>query len=232
MYPLSFYFHIASLAFLTLLFHYPLQYIHLEKKYFERYSVNLMRSVSCFMISSQGFQHILDNGIISSIPNNTEITNISDIYDLFYFFLAYIYFDTVLIMYQHYLGIEKKLRYDLLLHHLLALFSFHYIQNYNLYTLIPYIALSEGISITTGPKLLANVFQNKELTKYCILYRIYYLLFVRVSFLWPYILYLIYQNSSQNNSFELYNALFIIFMIYSMEYLWYIRGNKELKSIL
>ncbi len=227
MYPLQFYLHISSLAFLTLLFHYPLQYIHLEKKYFERYSVNLMRSVACFMISSQGFQHILDNGFITSITmyENEE-------YDLFYFFLAYIYFDTVLLIYQHFLGIEKKLRYDLLLHHLLALFSFHYIQNYNLYSLIPYIALSEGISITTGPKLLANVFQNKILTKYCILYRIYYLLFIRVSFLWPYILYLIYQNSSENNDFEFHNALIVIFMIYSMEYLWYIRGNNELKSIL
>ena len=62
-----------------------------------------------------------------------KYSQIQENVDLFYFFLAYIYYDTILLMYQHYLGLEKKLRYDLLLHHLHVFgIGLHSILNYGL----------------------------------------------------------------------------------------------------
>ncbi len=234
MYHLQFYTNIASLLFLTTLFHYPLQYINLENKYFERYSVNLMRSVSCFMIFTESIDILLNHGF----QDHCSSTYLQENIDLFYFFLAYIYYDTVLLMYQHYLGLEKKLRYDLLLHHLLALFSLTFIQNYKLYSFIPYICLSEGISIVSGIKLLANIFQNHKIAKYCIYYRLYFLTYFRMALLWPFIIYTFYTHinseSCNNEIFNYENLIYIlgtIFMIYSAEYLWYIRGHNELKNV-
>lgn len=251
MYPFQFYTNITSLLFLTTLFHYPLQYINLENKYFERYSVNLMRSVSCFMIFTEAIDILLNHGF----QNHCSSILLQENIDLFYFFLAYIYYDTVLLMYQHYLGLEKKLRYDLLLHHLLALFSLTFIQNYELYSFVPYICLSEGISIVSGIKLLANIFKNNKIAKYCILYRIYFLTYFRMPLLWPFIIYTFYNNidntqcyyvQEDNNSClhkenicnkKIFNyenlsyVLGVVFMIYSAEYLWYIRGKNELKIL-
>ena len=233
MYPFQFYTNISSLLFLSILFHYPLQYINLENKYFERYSVNLMRSVSCFMIFTEAVDILLTHGFQDHCSSTLLQQNV----DLFYFFLAYIYYDTVLLMYQHYLGLEKKLRYDLLLHHLLALFSLTFIQNYELYSFVPYICLSEGISIVSGVKLLANIFKNNKIAKYCIYYRLYFLIYFRMSLLWPFIAYQFYnqiENSECNQ--EIFNyenlsyVLGAIFMIYSAEYLWYIRGKSELNT--
>jgi hypothetical protein len=241
MYPIPFYINLCSLSFLTILFHYPLQYINLEKKYFERYSVNLMRSVACYMIFSQSCESLFHHGLTYDCTSYHP-----DHYELFYFFLAYIYYDTVLLIYQHYLGLEKKIRYDLLLHHLLAIFAFTFIQNNNLYQLTPYIGLSEGISIVSGFKLLANIFQQKELTTYCIQYRLYFLTHFRMTLLWPYILYLFYSQIGMNSmdlhkneicNPDVYNYenftyfIICIMMIYSAEYLWYIRGKNELRSM-
>ncbi len=241
MYPIIFYTNLASLALLTTLFHYPLQYIHLETKYFERYSVNLMRSVACYMIFSQSCESLFHNGLTYHCNSHQE-----EHYDLFYFFLAYIYYDTVLLIYQHYLGLEKKIRYDLLLHHLLAIFACTFIENHQLYQLMPYIGLSEGISIVSGFKLLANIFQQKELATYCIQYRLYFLTHFRMTLLWPYVLYLFYSHidNDQNQvkqevcNPEIYNYenltyfIMCITMIYSAEYLWYLRGKNELKGYM
>ena len=78
MYPFQFYTNICSLLFLTTLFHYPLQYINLENKYFERYSVNLMRSISCFIIFTDGLNIILNNGFQNHcinylLPENIDL---------------------------------------------------------------------------------------------------------------------------------------------------------------
>ncbi len=235
MYPFQFYINIFSLIFLSTLFHYPLQYINLEEKYFERYSVNLMRSVSCFIIFTQSIDTILTYGFHNHCSLNPYV---QEDYDLFYFFLAYIYYDIILLIYQHYLGLEKKMRYDLLLHHLLALFSLTFIENYKLYSFIPYICLSEGISIVSGIKLLANIFNNKLIAKYCIYYRIYFLIYFRMILLWPYILYSFFSNIYNTNcNKEIYNhenfnyVIMAITMIYSAEYLWYVRGKSELKYL-
>lgn len=231
MYPFQFYTNIASLLFLSTFFHYPLQYINLENKYFERYSVNLMRSVSCFIIFTESVDILLNHGF----QNHCSTVQLQENIDLFYFFLAYIYYDTVLLIYQHYLGLEKKLRYDLLLHHLLAIFSLTFIQNYELYSFIPYICLSEGITIVSGIKLLANIFNNTNIAKYCIIYRIYFLLYFRMLLLWPFILFDFYNNINidmcNKEIFNYENLSYIltaIFMIYSAEYLWYKRGISEL----
>jgi hypothetical protein len=234
MYPFQFYTNICSLLFLTTLFHYPLQYINLENKYFERYSVNLMRSVSCFMIFTESLDILITHGF----QNHCTSLQLQENIDLFYFFLAYIYYDIVLLMYQHYLGLEKKLRYDLLLHHLLALFSLTFIQNYELYSFVPYICLSEGISIVSGVKLLANIFKHNVIAKYCINYRLYFLTYFRMALLWPFIAYQFYnqiENSTCNQ--EIFNyenlgyVMMAIMMIYSAEYLWYMRGSSELKML-
>lgn len=233
MYPTEFYINIFSLSFLTALFHYPFQYIQIEQKYFERYSVNLMRSVACYMIFSQSCESLFQHSFSYDCTKYHE-----DHYSLFYFFLAYIYYDTVLLIYQHYLGLEKKLRYDLLLHHVLAIFASTFIENHSLYQLTPYICLSEGISIVSGFKLLSNLFQHKKFTKYCIQYRLFYLMYIRMPLLWPYLLYIFYSNiNNQICDSGVYNyenfSYFIICitMIYSAEYLWYIRGKNELKSL-
>ena len=234
MYPLFFYTNVSSLALLTILFHYPLQYLQLERVYFERYSVNLMRSVACFMIFSEACQIIFKDDF-QYTPHIMK----SDHYYLFYFFLAYIYYDTVILIYQHYLGIEKKIRYDLLLHHILAIFACVFIENQELYALMPYICLSEGISIVSGVKLLANLFQQHVIVKYCIQYRLLFLVYGRMMLLWPYILYLFYSHiddssgtvESQHNYENFGYMVMCIAMIYSAEYLWYLRGKSELKSI-
>ncbi len=234
MYPFQFYTNICSLLFLTTLFHYPLQYINLENKYFERYSVNLMRSVSCFMV----FTEALDILVTYGFQNHCASLQLQENVDLFYFFLAYIYYDTVLLMYQHYLGLEKKLRYDLLLHHLLTLFSLTFIQNYELYSFVPYICLSEGISIISGVKLLANIFKHNVIAKYCINYRLYFLIYFRMILLWPFIAYQFYiQMDNKECNSEIFNyenfgyVIMAIMMIYSAEYLWYMRGKSELKLL-
>jgi hypothetical protein len=191
-----------------------------------------MRSVSCFMV----FTEALDILVTHGFQNHCTSLKLQENVDLFYFFLAYIYYDTVLLMYQHYLGLEKKLRYDLLLHHLLALFSLTFIQNYELYSFVPYICLSEGISIVSGVKLLANIFKNNVIVKYCINYRLYFLIYFRMVLLWPFIAYQFYiqiENSTCNS--EIFNyenfgyVMMAIMMIYSAEYLWYVRGKSELK---
>jgi hypothetical protein len=142
-------------------------------------------------------------------------------------------------MYQHYLGIEKKLRYDLLLHHILAIFTATFIEHHQLYALTPYICLSEGISIFSGIKLLANAIHHPKLATYCIQYRLAFLIYGRMLLLWPYILYLFYSHMSPEYGCnpEVYNrenisyVMMAIAMIYSAEYLWYVRGKSELKKI-
>ncbi len=233
-YPLFFYTNLSSLIFLTALFHYPLQYVRIERVYFERYSVNLMRSVACFMIFSQALQTLFDQNFTYNCISYTESEH-----DLFYFFLAYIYYDTVVLIYQHYLGLEKKIRYDLLLHHVLAIFASTFIEKNGLYALTPYICLSEGISVVSGVKLLANVFRRNDMAKYCIQYRMAFLLYGRMMLLWPYVLYLFYSHVNMDGKCDpqVYNMenfgymMISICMIYSAEYLWYIRGKSELKGI-
>lgn len=239
MYPLPFYLNVASFAILTALFHYPLQYIQLEKRYFERYSVNLMRSVACYLICEQSFQLISQKGLFRSyctydLSLSTSGTTEED---LFYLFLAYIYYDTVVLIYQHYLGVEKKLRYDLLLHHLIALFSLTFIQNEGLYQFLPVICASEGISIVSGLKLLFQALQQKEYTRYCIQYRLFYLTYVRALFLWPFLLYSFYSEidpeTCANPAISEKNMVYMLMgvgMIYSAEYLWWMKGMSEIKA--
>ncbi len=234
MYPFIFYLYLSSFSFLTVLFHYPLQYIELEKVYFERYSVNLMRSVACFMIFTQACESLFYRNL------HFDCTQYhADEYELFYLFLAYIYYDTVLLMYQHYLGVEKKLRYDLLLHHILAIFTTSFIENHQLYQFTPYICLSEGISVVSGIKLLAQIFNHHKLVKYCIQYRLAFLVYGRMLLLWPYVLYLFYSHMPPESTCntEIYNrenlsyVMMAMTMIYSAEYVWYMRGKGELKSL-
>ncbi len=235
MYPFAFYMNVFSFAILTMLFHYPLQYIHLEKRYFERYSVNLMRSVACYLICEQSYGILAKKGLFRSYCTHSSEDPEED---LFYLFLAYIYYDTVVLIYQHYLGVEKKLRYDLLLHHLIALFSLTFIQNEGLYQFLPLICASEGISIVSGLKLLFQALNQKLYTRYCIQYRLFYLIYVRALFLWPFLLYSFFsaidEESCPNPAISEENFIYMLMgvgMIYSAEYLWWVRGTSELKAI-
>ena len=78
--------------------------------------------------------------------------------------MSYFVFDTAIMFFQTYLGIEKGIRIDLFIHHVIAITSLLFINFYNIYGLIPFIGLSEGMSIVSGPKLLMMNFGNKYMT--------------------------------------------------------------------
>ena len=238
MYPFHFYTSLFSLGGLSFGFHAILAKLGLEERMFQKYSVNLMRSIACYVLSTEGFSYIFFHPFYDCSEPARE-----DAVDLHYFFLAYLYFDTMILLYQYYLGIEKKVRLDLLLHHGMALFGFTYLQSQGIYGLTPYLATSEGLSIVTGPKMIGQLLGKTSLVKACIFYRLTYLVFYRSLFLWPFLFYNFYKQVGNKEcgdggegasaySYENLGILgWMILSLYGMEYYWYLRGRSEIKSI-
>ena len=71
----------------------------------------------------------LNKETLEELKNNELIKN--NFIGLYHFFMSYFVFDTSIMIFQIYKGTEKKLRYDLLIHHIVAITSLILIKNYN-----------------------------------------------------------------------------------------------------
>ena len=134
-----------------------------------------------------------------------------------------------------YLNIEKIIRIDLLFHHVLAITALLIIEQKEMYGISLLIGLSEGMSIVTGPKLLSMHFGNKYLTNLFIIFRLLYLIFIRMIFIWPTLLYYYHSITSQCDNYKnernIPLVLILLGMIVHAEINWLHSGRNELTRI-
>ncbi len=239
---MSFYWTMIEMGMYTIGFHYILNNVIVMKTeirediVIHRHSVNLMRSVMCMYFTLQGTKMIGD--VMSDICHEKE-ENIILFKNVHYPFMSYFVFDTVIMFYQKYLKIEKKIRYDLLFHHGIALTALSLIDYYKMYGLSCLIGISEGMSIVSGLKLLIQdgIFgrNNRKLMKGLVWYRMVYIVLVRMLYLWPLIFYYYNRVTSEcegykeNRRMEL--VLIMLIIIYHADIHWINNGRKEVKRI-
>ena len=204
------------------IFNQLLKYINVETRIFEKYSVNLMRSLTCAIMTHQSYKTI---GYLYYDKCLYNPTIKEDFTDLYYFFMSYFVFDTCIMFFQLYLGIEKSIR--------IAITSLLFINFYNLYGLIPFIGLSEGMSIVSGPKLLMMNFGNKYITNMFIMYRLFYIMYIRLLILWPslFIYYLMASNCTNIVNKNIFLLCFMLCSIIYAELKWLYSGRNELSRI-
>ena len=228
----SFYLNIFFMGSLTLFFHYFLKKKNIETKLFEKFSINMMRSIVCGTIAHEAYINYNYIWYDKCLQNDKILNKFKDFH---YLFLSYFIFDTVLLWYQVYLNIEKKIRLDLLLHHLLAITALIIIENKGLYSISLMIGLSEGMSLVTGPKLIAMHIGNKYLTNIFIIYRLLYLIFIRMLFIWPSLLYFYHKVTlvcdNYKNDRNIFLVLSLVLIIIHAEINWLHNGRKELARI-
>ena len=234
MFPSSFYWTMIEMGFYTIGFHFVLDnYFHYEKRVMERYSVNLMRSVMCLYFSLQGMKMIGDVWEDKCLVNDGMVNKIQN--QIHYPFLSYFVFDTVIMFYQKYLKIEKKIRYDLLYHHGLAITSLMFIEYYKLYGLSTLITLSEGMSIVSGVKLILQDQTRNKWSKILVWYRMIYLVVIRMILLWPMIIFYYEKVTRECEEYKenrnMYLMIFLIMIIYHADIQWIHNGRKEIKRI-
>jgi hypothetical protein len=217
---------------LTFIFHTVLNQYNIETRMFEKYSINIMRSVVCGTIANEAYRNY--NYIWLDKCLNNEII-INKFKKFHYIFLSYFIFDTVLLWYQVYLNIEKKIRMDLLFHHILAITVLMIIEEKQMYGISLMIGLSEGMSLVSGPKLIAMYLGNKYFTNMFIIYRLLYLIFVRMIFIWPSLIYFYYNITincdKYKNDKNILLVIFLISIIIHAEINWLHSGRKELTRI-
>jgi len=229
MYPLSFFTNVLFMGGALLAFHIGLNGFNLETNMFEKYSVGLMRSLTCAMMAHQSYKNI---GYLyyDKCLNNELIKD--NFIGLYHFFMSYFVFDTSIMVFQMYKGIEKRWRYDLLIHHIIAITALLLIQYYNLYGFIPFIGLSEGMSIVSGPKLLMMNLGNKYWTNVFIMYRLFYILYIRLLMIWPsLIMYYFMIGSCNNDKNNIYIFSGLLGTIIYSEIKWLHSGRMELSRI-
>jgi hypothetical protein len=215
-----------------LFFHNIMKFFNIENKLFEKYSVNMMRSLICGTIANEAYNKYnylwLDKCLYNKIIYN-------DFKDFHYMFLSYFIFDTMIIWYQIYLHIEKNIRMDLLLHHLLAIFALLIIDDKKMYGMTIIIALSEGMTIVSGPKLLTMYYSNKYMTNIFIIYRLIYIVFIRIIFIWPLLIYYYYIITNNCDGYKddknMLLVIFLVMLIFHADINWYYSGRKELARI-
>ena len=74
-------------------------------------------------------------------------------------------YDIFVMIYQVYKNINKKIRFDLLFHHLLAIFVLNLIEYNEMYNLTLLIGISEGMSVVSGLKLISNELNQTKIKK-------------------------------------------------------------------
>ena len=228
MYPLSFFTNILFMGGTLGLFHLALNIFNIETNIFEKYSVNLMRSLTCAIMTHQSYK--ISGHLYYDKCLNNEIIK-TDFIHLYHFFMSYFVFDTSIMVYQIFKGIEKKIRIDLLIHHIIAITSLLLINFYNLYGILPFIGLSEGMSIVSGPKLLMMHFGNKYWCNIFIMYRLFYILYIRLMIIWPSMIIYYFMNGTCNSQSNIYIlGILLGFIIYS-EIKWLYSGRMELSRI-
>lgn len=231
MFNISFYINVLYMFFLCYSFNFIFILIDLENIMFQRYSVNMMRSVICFTLFHESIRNI--TGVFKSIcTNNTDI-----VYKEYHtMFLSYFVFDTIILFYQKMRRIEKKIRIDLLLHHIFAINILLLVSKYKLYPLSLMIGLSEGMSIVSGPKLIAMQYGYKKVSNYFIKFRLLYIIFIRMCLLWPSILFYLFYIIRYCQDIELSNTILyisfgFIILIMGAEMSWINSGRRELIRI-
>lgn len=228
----SFYLNTFIMGSLTLLFHHFLKKVNIENQLFEKFSINMMRSIICGTIAHEAYlkYHYI---WIDKCLDNTKIVN--KFVDFHNMFLTYFIFDTVLLWYQVYLKIEKKIRMDLLLHHLLAITALIIIENKGLYSISLMIGLSEGMSLVTGPKLISMHLGYKKITNAFIIFRLLYLIFIRMLFIWPSLIYFYHKVTTSCDKFKndrnMFLVISLVLIIFHAEINWLHSGRKELARI-
>ena len=232
MFLYTFYCNTLLMGSLTLFFHHILKKINVETQLFEKYSVNLMRSLICGTIAHEAYNNYNYIWLDKCLENTIVINKFKNFH---YMFLSYFIFDTVVLLYQVYIKIEKRIRLDLLFHHLLAISALLIIENKEMYGLSLMIGLSEGMSLVSGPKLLSMHFGNKYLTNMFIIYRLLYLIFVRMLFIWPSLIYF-YHNVTTNcdkykDDRNILLVISMVLIIFHAEINWLHSGRKELARI-
>ena len=232
MFGYIFYSTVFMMKSFTFMFHLFFRNIKLEHRLFEKYSINMMRSVICGFIAHEAYQKYHYLWMDLCLENKIILHTFEQYHDMF---ISYFIFDTILLLYQVYLHIEKQVRIDLLFHHILAITALITIDFYKMYGISLLIGLSEGMSFVTGPKLISMHYGNKYITNGFILYRLLYLVCIRMCFIWPSLIYYYYQVTSTCEAYKescnmLLVFLFIVTILHA-EINWLHSGRKELVRI-
>lgn len=227
-----FYSNIFIMGTTTLLFHSLFNFLNIEKQPFEKYSVNMMRSLICGSIAHEAYYNYQYLLLDKCLDNIVIYNKLQDFHNMF---LSYFIFDTVIIWYQIYLQIEKYVRIDLLLHHLLAIIVLLIIDDKKMYNITLIIALSEGMTLVSGPKLLSIYYGNKYMTNLFIIYRLIYIIFIRILLIWPLLIYYYYIITNNCNKYKddqnILLVLFLVIVIIHAEIKWFNSGRSELARI-
>jgi hypothetical protein len=228
----TFYYNALLMGGLTIFFHHILNKYNIETRMFEKYSINLMRSLICGTIAHESYNNYKYLWLDKCL-DNIVIYNKFEHYH--YMFLSYFIFDTIILLYQIYLKIEKNIRIDLFLHHILAITSLIIIEQKKMFGISVLIGLSEGMSLVSGPKLLSMYLNYKNLTNIFITFRLIYLILVRMIFLWPTLIYYYHKSTLEcinyKNERNMFLVIFLISLIFHAEINWLHSGRKELARI-
>lgn len=232
MYFNIFYSNVFIMGSLTVFFHHIFKKINIEQQLFDRYSVNMMRSLICGTIAHEAYINYNYIWLDKCLENNSIMTKFKDYH---YCFLSYFVYDTILMFYQIYIRIEKKIRYDLLFHHLLAITTLLIIDYNKMYNISLFIGLTEGMSLVSGPKLISMHYGKKNITNLFIIYRLFYIVFIRMFFIWPSLIY--FYNDITNNcdkykeNRNMFLVIFLVAIIFHAEIKWLHNGRHELARI-
>ena len=217
---------------LSYLFYRILSKYNIEKIFLGNLSFNLTRSVICGCLTYNSYKNLNNIYFDKCLTNEIFSNNLKSYHRNF---LNYFIYDIFVMIYQVYKNINKNIRMDLLFHHLLGIFVLHLLENNKMYNLSLLIGLSEGMSIVSGLKLITNELNQKKLKNMLIYFRLGYLVFVRMLYLWPslFLFYIDITNNCDNfkeykNTFMVINLIAII--VYN-ETNWINSGLKELKRI-
>jgi len=217
---------------LNFFFYQLLNYYNIKEKFLGNISFNLTRSIICGSLSYYAYKNY------SNVWNDMCLLDKSFNFKLIIYhnsFLNYFIYDLFVMIYQVYKKINNQLRKDLLFHHLLAIFAMHVIEQNKMFHLSLLIGLSEGMSFVSGFKLLCNKLELKKINQFIIIYRLSYLIFIRMIFLWPSLIYFYISathhcDNFKNNSSISLLLLFLGIILYN-EFSWIKSGLKELKRI-
>ena len=97
MYFNIFYSNVFIMGSLTVLFHHIFKKINIEQQLFDKYSVNMMRSLICGTIAHEAYLNYNYIWLDKCLENNTVINKFKNYY---YYFLSYFVYDTILMFYQ------------------------------------------------------------------------------------------------------------------------------------
>ena len=217
---------------LSYLFYILLKKFNLENKFLGNLSFNLTRSVICGCLTYNSYKNFNIIYEDKCLENDKYFNQIKSYHRNF---LNYFIYDIIVMIYQVYTNINKKIRMDLLFHHILGIFVLNSLEFNKMYNLSLMIGLSEGMSIVSGIKLICNEMNYIKMKKNLIYFRLGYLIFIRMIYLWPTIFF--YYNDVTNNCknyTEYKNTFMVLNMILIIMYNeinWINNGIKELKRI-